>query len=298
MIFKNAHVYRLTQSVELDADQCERALQQRAFRPCSGIRPSSFGWVSPTSDETLVHEVAGCFLFCAKREDKVVPGSALADILEEKISRLETMEDRPIRAKEKQRLKEDALAELLPRALPKSKQIFGYLRQSEDLLVIDTASSPEAEMFLNCLRESFGSLKVVPPQVKARPVDTYTHWLRTRKLPDDFTFGDQCDLFDPEDTSAVSIRRQNINTSEVRAHLDTGKTCNKISLIWQGELKVLIDKDIVLRGIKILSSDDAIDDDDDGDPIAQLNTNFVNVMLELSRFLPALFSALGGESSK
>ena len=99
-------------------------------------------------------------------------------------------------------------------------------------------------------------------------------------MPEDFTFGDQCDLFDPEDTSAVSIRRQNINTNEVRAHLDTGKTCNKISLIWQGELKVLIDKDIVLRGIKILSSDDAIDDDDDGDPIAQLNANFVNMMLE------------------
>lgn len=294
MIFKNAHVYRLTQPLNLDADQCESAMQEKAFRPCSGIRPSSFGWVPSTTDGPLVHEVAGCFLFCARREDKIVPSSALADILEEKITRLEAMEDRPIRAKEKQRLKEDALAELLPRALPKSKQIFGYLSQSEDLLVVDTASSTEAEMFLNCLRETLGSLKVVPPQVKAKPVDTFTHWLRSRKLPEDFAFGDQCDLFDPEDNSAVSLRRQDLETSEVRVHLDAGKTCTKISLVWHGDLKVQIDKDLVLRQMKVLSSDDAADEDED--PIAQLDAAFVNMTLELSRFLPALFSALGGES--
>ena len=49
-------------------------------------------------------------------------------------------------------------------------------------------------MFLNCLRESLGSLKVTPPQVKTNPTDIFTHWLKTRKLPDNFSFGDQCDL--------------------------------------------------------------------------------------------------------
>jgi len=50
----------------------------------------------------------------------------------------------------------------------------------------------------------------------------------------------------------------------------------------------------VLRQIKVLSSDDANDDEED--PIAQLDAAFVNMTLELSRFLPALFSALGGET--
>ena len=242
----------------------------------------------------MVHEVSGCYLLCAKREDKVIPSSALADTLEEKITRLESLEGRPIRAKEKQRLKEDALAELLPRALPKSKQIFGYISQSEDLLVIDTASSPEAEMFLNCLRDTFGSLKVVPPQVKSKPGDAFTHWLRSRKLPDNFSLGDQCDLIDPEDASSVSLRRQDLATSEVRGHLDAGKICSKISIIWHGDLKVSIDKDLVLRQIKVLSSDDSMDKSED--PIAQLDAAFVNMTLELSRFLPELYSALGGET--
>ena len=294
MIFKNATVFRLTESIETETAALEAAFESNTFTPCSGIRPSSFGWVPPIAGQPLIHEVAGCLLICAKREDKVIPSTALADTLAEKVDRLETLEDRPIRAKEKQRLKEDALAELLPRALPKSKQIFGYLSRSEDLLVIDTASAAEAEMFLGCLRESLGSLKVVPPQVKSKPIDTFTHWLRTRQLPDNFSFGDQCDLFDPEDSSSVTLRKQDLATTEVRVHLDAGKSCTKLSLVWHGDLKVIVDKDLVLRQIKVLSSDDVADTDDD--PIASLDAAFVNMTLELSRFLPGLYSALGGES--
>lgn len=278
----------------METADLEAAFRDKAFVPCSGIRPSSIGWVPPVADQPLLHEVAGCILFCARREDKVVPSSALADTLEEKITRLESLEDRPIRAREKQRLKEDALAELLPRALPRSKTIMGYLSRSEELLVIDTASPSEAELFLTCLRDTLGSLKVVPPQVSSKPADTFTHWLRTRKLPLDFSLGDQCDLFDPEDSSAVTLRKQDLATNEVRVHLDAGKSCTKLSLIWHGDLKVIVDKDLVLRQIKILSSDDAADEIDD--PIAQLEAAFVNMTLELSRFLPALYSALGGES--
>ena len=294
MIFKNAHIYRLTSPLNLSGEQFIDPLSEHTFTPCTGVRPSSIGWVAPVADGELVHEVSGCFLLCAKREDKVVPSSALADVLDEKITHLETLEDRPIRAKEKQQLKEDALAELLPRALPKSKQIYGYISQSEDLLVIDTASSPEAEMFLTCLRETLGSLKVVAPRVQSRPTDIFTHWLRNRKLPEGFSFGDQCDLTDPEDNSAISCRRQDLNTSEVRAHLDAGKICSRISVIWHGDLKVTLDKDLVLRQLKVLSGDDAMNEDID--PVARLDAAFVNMTLELSRFLPALFSAMGGEA--
>ena len=294
MIFKNAHLYRMTESLGLSSEKFEAALDEKAFVPCSGIRPSSFGWVPPVAGGPLLHEVAGCYLLSAKREDKVVPGSALADVLAEKIARLEALEERPIRAKEKQRLKEDALAEILPRALPKSKLVYGYISIKDDLLVIDTASSPEAEMFLTCLRDTIGRLNVVPPQVQAKPGDVFTHWLKSRKLPDNFSLGDQCDLFDPEDQSAVSCRRQDLATSEIRAHLDAGKLCSKLAIVWHGDLKVTVDKDLVLRQIKILSSDDS--DDENDDPVAAMDAAFVNMSLELARFLPELFSALGGEN--
>lgn len=92
----------------------------------------------------------------------------------------------------------------------------------------------------------------------------------------------------------MSCRRQDLGTSEIRIHLDAGKICSKLSIVWHGDLKVSIDKDLILRQIKVLSSDDLVDEEID--PIAQLDAAFVNMSLELSRFLPELFSALGGET--
>ncbi len=296
MIFKNATLFRIKKPLAKSGEDLVTALEAQRFKPCTGIRPSSFGWVSPLGDPEgpLMHEVGGCILLAAKREDKVVPPSALGDILAEKITRLETLEDRPIRAKEKKQLKDDALAELLPRALPKSKQIYGYISPGENLLVIDTASAPEAEMFVSCLRETLGTLNVVPPQVKSKPSDLFTHWLLSRNLPENFSFGDQCDLIDLEDTSSVTCRRQDLNSREITVHLDAGKICTRLCLIWYGDLKVTVDKDLILRQIKIMSSDDEANDEDN--PIARLDAAFVNMSMEMSRFLPALFTALGGEA--
>jgi len=44
----------------------------------------------------------------------------------------------------------------------------------------------------------------------------------------------------------------------------------------------------------VMNTPDDITDEDDH--IAQLDTAFVNLTLEMSRLLPALYSALGGES--
>lgn len=297
MFFKNAMIYRLTQPFAPNGDELLEFLNNRTFVPCSGIRPSSFGWISPlgdVEDAPLVHEVGGCFLMCARREEKVVPPSALNEIIEEKVAKIEGMEARKIRAKEKQSIKENALAELLPRALAKSKQILGYISPKDDLLVVATSSASEAEMFINCLRDSIGSLTLTPPQVKQKPQDVFTRWLVSRQLPEHFVLGDQCDLLDIEETSTVSCRRQNLETEEIRTHLEAGKVCTRVGLRWYGDLKCSVDKDLILRQLKLESlNDDQIEDED---PVAKLDAAFVNMTLEFGRFLPALFEALGGET--
>ena len=300
MLFKNAHLFRLTRPLDMKPETFATALESTRFTPCTGTRPSSFGWVSPLdeAEAPLAHHVSGCVLLCAKREDKVVPTSALGDLLDGKVAQFESREGRPAGTRERQRLKEDALAELLPRALPRSKKIFGYISPQEDLLVIDTASTPEAEMFLSCLRATLGSLSVTPPQIRAKLTDVFTHWLKSRKLADDFSFGDQCELIDPEDGSSVSCRKQDLNSNEITVHLDAGKICTRLALIWHGDLQATLDKDLVLRQLKVRSTQEGMDDgnQDETSPAAQLDAAFVSTSLTLSRFLPALFTALGGET--
>ncbi len=296
MLFKNAFVYRLSQPFEAGADALAEQLAENAFVPCSGTRPSSFGWtpVLDIEDAPLVHEVAGCFLLKAKREDKVVPPSALNEALAERVEKLETLEGRKLRAKERRGLKENTLADLLPRALSRSKQILGYISPKDELLVIGTSTASEAELFIDCLRDSLGSFPVSIPQVKSKPTDVFTHWLMHRKLPDAFGLGDQCDLLDPEDTSTVTCRRQDLTSSEVRGHVEAGKICTRIGLRWYGDMSFSIDRDLALKQIKVESSDD--DTEYDEDPVASLDAAFANMSLEFSRLLPALFEALGGET--
>ena len=296
MFFKNAIIYRITKPFSYSSDEFQALMQTRSFIPCSGMKPSSFGWVSPTGnvdDAPLLHEVGGCLLMCARREEKVVPTSALNEAILEKVSKIEAVEDRKLRGKERQNIRDNTLAELLPRALAKSKQVMGYISPADDLLVVGTSMSTEAEMFINCIRDSIGSFSVVPPQIKQKPQEVFTHWLLHRKLPDNFSLGDQCDLLDIEDTSTVTCRRQDLDTPEIRAHIEAGKICTRLGIRWQGDLKLAVDKELGLKQIKLESlNEDVIEDED---PIAKLDAAFVNMTLEFSRFLPELFSALGGE---
>ena len=240
-----------------------------------------------------MHEVAGCLLLCARREEKVIPPSALNDAMAEKIAKIENVEDRKLRAREKKDIKDNVFAELLPQALAKSKQVLGYISRKDNLLVIGTSTTSEAELFINCIRDSIGTFSVVPPQVQQKPQDVFTSWLLGRSLPENFSLGDQCDLLDIEETSTVSCRRQDLNTREIRAHLEVGKICTRLGVRWH-DLKLSVDKDLVLRQIKLESLND--DNIEDEDPIAKLDAAFVNMTLEFSRFLPELFSALGGET--
>ena len=304
MLFKNAIVYRLAKPFQYTSDEFVQLLYARSFVPCSGLKPSSFGWVSPLGNSgapgseeeepPLVHVVGGCYLLSARREDKVIPASALNEAMLAKVRKIEAVEDRKLRAKEKLNIKDNTLAELLPRALARSKHILGYISPADNLLVIGTAAPSEAEMFINCLRDSIGSFSVMPPQVKQKPQDVFTHWLLHRKLPDNFTLGDQCDLVDIEDSSTITCRRQDLDTREIRSHIEAGKVCTRIGLRWRGDLRLAVDKDLTLKQIKLESHDDDIPEDEDA--IAKLDAAFVSMTLEFARFLPELFSALGGET--
>jgi recombination associated protein RdgC len=293
MLFKNAHVYRLSKEFDLDGSALADKIAGRSFAPCTGIRPSSFGWIPPLAAEgPLTHEVAGAILLRARREDKVVPVSAVNDAMAEKIERLEGIEGRKLSSKERQRIKEETSIELIPRALARSKQIMGYIAPRDRLLVIDTSSATEAEMFIDCLRDSLGSFPVTPPRVKVRPTDYFTQWILNRNLPDNIALGEQCDLLDPETGATVTCRRQDLATREIRNHIEAGKTCHRIGLRWHGELSVSVDKELALRQLKMEGSD--IQEEDD--PVAQLDAALVDMSMTLARFLPELFSALGGEA--
>lgn len=299
MIFKNAMVYRITRYSDI-VGSLNDYLQDRGFVPTSGMRPSSFGWVSPidskvdedTDEVRLVHEIGNIEFITARKEEKVIPASALQEMLDEKINRVEEIEGRKIRAKEKKSIRENLIADLLPQALPKAQHISGYIDHDKKLLVIGTSTANTAEMFINCLRDCIGSLAVVPIQVKQKPSDIFTNWLMHRELPHRVGFGDECDLLDIEEESKVNCRNQDLETQEIRAHLESGKICRMLGLRLY-DYKFSVTHDMVLKRIK--DSTLAEDIADDEDQLARFDADIINFRDFLERTLGMLTEALGGE---
>ena len=238
-------------------------------------------------------EVDGRYLMNGKREEKVIPLGAINDLVVEKIEHRKSLEHGALSNSEKRRIKEEATIDLLPRALPKSREIIGYISPIDSFLIINTPHSSDAELFINCLRESLGSLLVVPLQLKENPSKYFTQWLLNRNLPENIVLGDQCDLRDIENGATVTCRHQDLSAREIRNHIESGKICTKIGLIWYGQLQATVDTDLVLRQLSMGTREN-----NEEDPESQFDTALAETALTLSRFIPELITALGGETAK
>ena len=80
----------------------------------------------------------------------------------------------------------------------------------------------QAEELLTLLRDTLGSLKVRPLQVKQSPALLMTRWVEG-KLPKDFILADECELKEPVDKgSVIRGRRLEHLREDLHHHIDAG----------------------------------------------------------------------------
>src|SRR5690554_2364579 len=113
MWFKNLRIYTLANDFVFP-DNLEQQLQQYLFKPCGRNELASFGWSSPfgAQHETLHHQLGSSYLFCARKEEKVLPTAVINAELENAVGLIEAEQDRKVVGKEKQNLKEDIIHRL------------------------------------------------------------------------------------------------------------------------------------------------------------------------------------------
>lgn len=297
MWFKNLLLYRFTSPFEPDMDQLSELLQGQAFTPCGRQETSRYGWVSPMGDisQELYHSANGCVMLCARKEEKVLPASVIREMVEEKVKTIEAQEERRVYRKEKETLKEEIIFDCLPQAFTKSHRTFGYLDLHNGWLCIDSSSYGKAEEWMKLLRETLGSLPVVPVQVTESPAVIMTSWLRGEPLPDSLELGDECELRDQRDDGAiVRCKKQELLGGEIEPHLNAGKQAVKLALHWDECLQFLLSDDLSIKRLKfgeeLLSE---AQDSADGDKAAQFDADFALMTGTLQRFIPALLSYFG-----
>src|SRR5690606_34386204 len=118
MWFKNLLIYRVRDELRWSDDELEAALAQTPFQPCGSQDLAKIGWVPamPESD-LLSHQANGCTLVRLRKQQKILPGPAVAEALDAKIKEIEREQARRVFRKERKELKEEIITSLLPRAL-------------------------------------------------------------------------------------------------------------------------------------------------------------------------------------
>lgn len=302
MWFKNLLVYRFTSPVTITSAELAKQLTEQAFKPCGKQDTHRFGWVPPMADlsEELYHSANGCMMICARREEKVLPAAVIKEKLDEKIAHLEIAEDRRIYSKEKQNIKDEIIFECLPQAFTKSQRTYAYIDPQQGWLLIDSSSANKAEELIKLLRQSLGTLPVIPVQTHESPSVIMSGWLQGEHLPQHMDLGNECELQEPsEEGSILRCKRQDLYAPEIEQHLNTGKKVVKLAIDWNESLQCIITDNMEIKRIKFADKlINEADDASDGDRAAQFDADFSVMTLGLREFVIALLGFFGGVSKQ
>ncbi|QGM80524.1 recombination-associated protein RdgC [Otariodibacter oris] len=294
--FKNVMIYRLTTPLTLESAEFEQQLEQTKYTPCQQSDMSKFGWSSPLVTSELLHFSQGKqFLVVAHKEDKLLPAPVIKKETDSRIEIFEQKEQRKARKIEKQSIKDDVIAMLLPRAFSKHQSTAIWLDLDNQLVYVDSASSKRAEDALSLLRKTLGSLPVVPISFAQQPSEAMTAWLAKGHTPHWLNLLEEAELKSFDTESIIRCKRQDLESEEIALHLSAGKLVTKLALDWDSHFSFVLNEDATLTRVKFADEIREKNEDILKEDIAQrFDADFLLMTEELRLFTEKLTEELGG----
>ncbi len=298
MWFKNLTVFQFSEPFLLTAEALTVRLESAPFRPCGSQEWVSYGWTPALGRhaQTLVHSVNGCLLFCLRAEEKILPMGVIKEAVETKVAEIEQREQRAVRRKERETLRDEVVQDLLPRAFTRTRETRAYLDIQGGWLVVDSVSRKGVEELTGLLRKTLGSLPITPLRVAQDPVTVMTAWLAAEAPPDGLRWEDECELRDHADEGGVvRCKGQDLVSDEIRAHLQAGKQITRLALTWADRLAFVLAEDLSVRRLRFLDLIQEQLHDLEADTEEQIaDAEFALMSGELGQLLPRLLEVFGG----
>ena len=293
-MFKNMIVYRIAESWQGDLQQLEEALGKSPFAECGATQERSAGWVPPRGEPhaPLAESVANQWVMRFMTEAKMLPASVLNRRVNEKAAHIEATEGRKPGKKEKKELKDEAKLDLLPMAFTKQGSMWVWLDPQARTLVLDTGSQARADEVVSSLVEGLTgfALALVDTQTSAQAA--MAHWLTTQESPAGFSIDRECELKAADESKAVvRYARHPLDIDEVRQHIEHGKLPTRLALTWDDRVSFVLTEGLQIRKIALLDAVMEGQSQDDGG----FDADVAIATGELSRLIPDLIEALGGE---
>ncbi|HRL02243.1 MAG TPA: recombination-associated protein RdgC, partial [Vitreoscilla sp.] len=208
---------------------------------------------------------------------------------------IQANDGRNVGRKEKMDLKEQITDDLLPRAFTRSRYTEGLIDVPGQLLLVNQSNSNKAENFVSQLRQALGSLPASLPRTNESPSSLMTAWLEQGEAAGNFELDSDCELKGVGDAAPViKISKQDLAADEVKQHLEHGKVCTQLGLIWNEQVRFVLSEDLSLKRIQYL---DMLQEEasNQGDDMESLMTATQIIMTQnLSLLIHELIEHLGG----
>jgi recombination associated protein RdgC len=293
MFFRNLTVYRVSPAVAQEVLTVDEKLSEHKLRPVGPMEMSTRGFVSPFGDaEGLAMSLVSrpFVLMKVGHQNRMLPGSVINTELRKRVNKIVEEEGRKVGGKERKRLKEDLIMELLPKAFVNEGANAFYVDTKGGWVVCDASSTKSAENSITALREALGSFPAVPLAPEESPRILLTDWVSKGVLPEGLYIGSDCELKEPGDSKGATIRAKNqdLAAEEIKEHLRAGKQVTKLGLTYKERISFTLDENLVIGRLKFL--DVAMESmDQGGDGAAnELEATFALMTLEVLALLDDL----------
>lgn len=298
-MFKNLTIYRIGAGLESAIDAASDVPAAMRFTPCGATQDKSVGWVSPRDEEhgALIESVGGHLILKLMIESKSVPGATVKAKAQEAADHIEQTTGRKPGKKEMKELREDALNALLPQAFPKQTTVLVWIDRKAGLLMTDASSQGKNDEVVTALVRAFDGLSMTLLQTSMTPQAAMTTWLASTEpetdWPDGFNVERACELRShDEEKSVIKFNRHHLLTDEVRKHLAEGKLPKWAAMSWEGRVGFVLTDSMQLKKLSFL---EGVFDDRPSDTESGFDADVALATGELSKLIPALIGALGGE---
>lgn len=296
MWFRNLQLYRLPTPWDMTADRLSEQLARLVFQPCGSQDLASQGWSAPLHD-TLVHSVGGQWMIALGVEQRLLPGSVVKQVAEEKAEEIEAQQGFKPGRKQMKEIKEAVMQELLPRAFTRRRKVYAWIDPQAGYLAVDASSRTAAEPLIECLHKALDELPLKLLNTEHSPGAAMTGWLAGNEAPAGFSIDLDCELRAMTDeASAVRYVRHSLEGEEIREHIAAGKQVSKLALTFDDKVSFLLTDKFEIKRIQPL--DTLTENTEHADVTTreeQFDADFALMAGELRRLIPALLDALGGE---
>lgn len=298
MWFKNLQTYRLAGEWTLAPGAFEERLASRPLSPCIGLNPQSRGWVPPSKSAQLVYAQGRQMLFALGVEQKLLPASVVKQTVDERATELAARQGFKPGRKQLRDLKDQVVAELMPRAFARRRVVRAWLDPVAGWLVIDSASPGRAEELVEVLRDTLDGLALELPELAQAPSAAMTAWLSGGDAPGHFSVDQECELRGADvQKPTVRYLRHELGGAEVRAHISGGKLATKLGLRWHDRASFVLTDKFEVKKLRFEDIEKTREDAATQSEEEQFDADFALMSAELAVLLKELAAAVGVAST-